>query len=98
MRLTLIILNLDQLFLRTYTYNAPKVVAEFLKPLCSLQNKISDTHEFASLIKNQPPLNDDDEYVSYDVDSLFTNIPVTETIEYIIHQIYVEKKIPPICY
>ena len=29
--------------------------------------------------------------------SLFTNIPVAETIEYIIHQIYTEKKIPPIC-
>ena len=31
-----------------------------------------------------------------DVDSLFTNIPVAETIEYIVHQIYIEKKIPPI--
>ena len=27
---------------------------------------------------------------------MFPNIPVAETIEYIIHQIYVEKKIPPI--
>ena len=35
--------------------------------------------------------------VSYDIDSLFTNIPVAESIEYIIHQIYTEKKIPPIC-
>ena len=81
----------------TYTYNAAKVIAEYLKPLCSNQYKISDTQEFASLIKDQPPLNDDEEYVSYDVDSLFTNIPVAETIEYIIHQIYIEKKIPPIC-
>ena len=68
-----------------------------LKPLCSNQCKISDTQEFASLIKDQPPLNYDEEYVSYDVDSLFTNIPIAETIEYIIHQIYIEKKIPPIC-
>ena len=81
----------------TYTYNAAKVIAEYLKPLCSNQYKISDTQEFASLIKDQAPLNDDEEYVSYDVDSLFTNIPVAETIKYIIHQIYTEKKIPPIC-
>ena len=81
----------------TYTYNAAKVLAEYLKPLCSNQYKMSDTQEFASLIKDQPPLNDDEEYVLYDVDSLFTNIPVAETIQYIIHQIYTEKKIPPIC-
>ena len=97
-------INIDNLKFRpiisqigTYTYNAVKVIAEYLKPLCSNQYKISDTQEFASLIKDQPPLNDDEEYVSYAVDSLFTNIPVAETIEYIIHQIYIEKKIPPIC-
>ena len=27
----------------TYTYNAVKVIAEYLKPLCSNQCKISDT-------------------------------------------------------
>ena len=97
-------INIDNLKFRpiisqigTYTYNAAKVIAEYLKPLCSNQYKISDTQEFASLIKDQPPLNDDKEYVSYDVDSQFTNIPVAESIECIIHQIYTEKKIPPIC-
>ena len=76
----------------TYMYNAVKVIAEYLKPLCSNYYKIPNTQEFASLIKDQLPLNDDEEYVSYDVDSLFTNIPVAETIEHIIHQIYIEKQ------
>ena len=49
------------------------------------------------MIKNQAPLSSDEKYVSYDVDSLFTNIPIEETIEYIIHQIYNEKKVPQIC-
>ena len=49
------------------------------------------------MIKNQTPLSSDEEYVSYDVDSLFTNIPVEKTIEYIIHQICNEKKVPQIC-
>ena len=31
------------------------------------------------------------------MDSLFTNIPVQETIDYIIDQIYTEKKLPHIC-
>ena len=81
-------INIDNLKFRpiisqigTYTYNAAKVIAEYLKPLCSNQYKISDTQEFASLIKDQPPLNDDEEYVSYDVDYLFTNNPVAEIIE-----------------
>ena len=71
----------------TYTNNAGKVIAEHLKPLCSNQYKIWDTQEFASHIKNY-----DEEYVSYDVDSLFTNIPAAETIKHIIHQIYIEKQ------
>ena len=49
------------------------------------------------MIKNQTPLSPDEEYVSYDVVSLFTKIPVEETIEYIIYQIYNEKKVPQIC-
>ena len=49
------------------------------------------------MIKNQAHLRSEEEYVSYDVDSLFTNIPVKETIQYIIHQIYNEKKVSQIC-
>lgn len=39
----------------------------------------------------------DEEDVSYDVESLFTSIPVKETIDYICTQIYEEKKLKPIC-
>ena len=78
----------------TYTYNASKVILQYTKALCEKEYKISDTQTFASMIKNQTPLSSDEEYA---VDSLFTNIPVEETIEYIIHQIYNEKKVPQIC-
>ena len=47
--------------------------------------------------KALPPLQKNEEYVSYDVDSLFTNIPLKETIDYIIHKIYIEKFLKPIC-
>ena len=33
----------------------------------------------------------------YDVESLFTNMPIEETINYIIEQIYVHKRLTPIC-
>ena len=40
---------------------------------------------------------DDYEDASYDVESLFTSIPVKETIDYIIQKIYVKKEIKPFC-
>ena len=46
------------------------------------------------MLKSKPPLQHDEEYVSYDVESLFTNVPVGETIEYILDEIYVYNKIP----
>ena len=39
----------------------------------------------------------DEEDVSYEVESLFNNIPLNETIDYILNQIYNEKKLKPIC-
>ena len=81
----------------TCIYNASRVIPQYLKILCENEYKINDTQTFASIIKNQTPLSPDEEYGSYDVDSLFTNIPVEETIKYIICQIYNEKKVPQIC-
>ena len=43
------------------------------------------------MLKDQTPLNPNEEYVSYDVECLFTNIPVDETINYIINEIYQKK-------
>ena len=46
------------------------------------------------------PLENEQEYVSYDAESLFTNIPLKETVNYIllqIYQIYVQKVLTQIC-
>ena len=98
-------INIEQLKFRpiiaqngTYTYNAAQVIGNYLKPLCFNNNYIiRNTQDFATTITSQPPLNLDEEYVSYDVESLFTNIPIKETIAYIIKQIYEENKLPIIC-
>lgn len=82
----------------TYTYNAAQVISQYLKPLCADNSCIiRNTQDFASILKDQPPLNNDEEYVSYDVESLFTNIPVMDTIQYILQEIYDNHKIQPIC-
>ena len=49
------------------------------------------------MLSSIPLLQDDEEDVSYDVESLLTNIPIQETINYINEQIYVHKKLTPIC-
>ena len=48
------------------------------------------------MIKRLPPLPDDEEYVSYDIVSLFTNGPLDETIDYIIEINYTHNKPPQI--
>ena len=48
--------------------------------------------KFPSMLSSILPLQDDEEDVSYDAESLFTNIPIKETISYITEQIYVHKK------
>ena len=40
---------------------------------------MNNTQTFPSMLKDQTPLSSNEEYVSYDVESLFTNIPVGET-------------------
>ena len=46
---------------------------------------------------NNVPLSVDEEDVSYDVETLFTNIPIKETIDCICDEIYNRKKLKPIC-
>ena len=81
----------------TYTYNAAQVISQYLKPLCKNEFTIEDTQSFSKTIRDLPPLEDEEEDVSYDVESLFTNIPIEETVNYILDQIYVRKVIAPIC-
>ena len=58
---------------------------------------INDTQKFPNMLSSIPPLPDDEEDASYDVESLFTNIPIQDTINYVTKQIYVHKKLTPIC-
>ena len=82
---------------RTFTYHYSKVIAESLRPLCQNECSIKDTQCFPEMLQDLPPLKNDKEYISYDVDSLFTNIPLKETINYILEEIYVNRKMKSIC-
>ena len=42
------------------------------------------------MLSSIPPLQGDEEDVSYDVESLFTNIPIQETINHITEQMFLK--------
>ena len=52
---------------------------------------------FTKILSSIPPRFPDEENVSYDVELLFKNVPIDETIDYICKQLYVNKKLAPMC-
>ena len=66
-----------------------------LNPLCLNEYHLKDSFHAAEKIKAIPPQYFDDGYqfVSFDVKSLFTNVPLEKTIKVIMNRIYTEKKI-----
>ena len=63
-----------------------QVISQYLKPLCKNEFTINDRQSFSADIKNIPTLQEYED-VSYDMESLFTNIPINETIDYSLDQI-----------
>ena len=76
----------------TYTCNTSKFIANVLRPRSKNQYTISDTLKFRDLLKSAN-INVNYEDLSYDLESLFTSIPVVETIEYILKRIYTNKEL-----
>ena len=51
-----------------FTYNAAKVLSDYLRPLCKNEYSINVTQKFPSILSSILPLQDDEEDVSYDVE------------------------------
>ena len=80
----------------THLYDCSKIIAQYLQPLTINEYTISDTLFFPDILRENP-LNSNEEYISYDVNSLFTSIPLGETIDFILDEIYVRKNLEPFC-
>ena len=79
----------------TCTYIAAQVISNYLKPLYTYNKYIIyNIQGFSRLIQEQSLLQ---EYMSYEIESLFTNVPITETIDYILAEIYLFIKLPKLC-
>ena len=77
----------------TFANKASRFLNEYLKPLVDTRFVINNTLDFPEMLKNLPPKGEDEGDVSFDVEKLFTRIPLKRTIKYIIKQIYTHKKI-----
>ena len=62
----------------TYYYKTGKVILKYLKPLTKNEFVINNTQDFQAMLNNVP-ISEDEEDVSYDVESLFTNIHLSKT-------------------
>ena len=69
----------------TFNYNLAHFLCDLLSPLVPNDYSCKDTFSFASQIENA---NLSKTFVSYDVTSLFTNIPLQETIDIAINLIF----------
>ena len=62
----------------TFNYNLARFLCDLLSPLVPNDYSCKDMFSFVSQIKNANPSR---KFVSYDVTTLFTNIPLQETID-----------------
>jgi len=58
-----------------------KVLDRILKPLIKSENTCKDTFSFVEKLANRPTENKNEVMVSFDVESLFTMVPLEETIQ-----------------
>ena len=54
---------------------------QYVKPLTKNEFVINNTQDFPSML-NRVEMLEDEEDVSYDVESIFTNIPINETTDF----------------
>ena len=76
----------------TPTYTTAKQLDELIKPYIPATFMLKSRDEFINIIQTTKPKNAPS---SLDVESLFTNVPVRETIKIIIKNVYHHETLPP---
>ncbi len=76
-------------------YNVGKFLASLLNPLTINKYNLTDTFEAVSAIKAIPEnlFEEGDRFVSFDVESLFTNVPLKRTIDLVLLRVFKDKLI-----
>ena len=78
--------------INTASYKLAKYLAKLLRPLASSDYTVSSSKDFIDKWKNQRKLRGM-KMISFDVTSLFTNVPLDTTIEILLTRIYDKKEL-----
>jgi hypothetical protein len=76
----------------TATYKLSKYLAQLLTPLGKSRYTVTSTEDFINRIKLMKPRSNQ-KMISFDVVSLFTNVPLEKTIDIILRKVYRDKLI-----
>ena len=74
----------------TATYEISRYLASLLSPLMKNRYTINNTRDFVYRLR-ELSIHDNEKMISFDVSSLFTNVPLDHTIEIILKKVYDEK-------
>lgn len=74
--------------INSYNYRLGKYLANIIKPIRDSHYSLKNTDDFLKFVKEKSHLSRNTKIISFDIESLFTNIPVDETIEIICYKLY----------
>ena len=77
----------------TASYYLSKYLAKFLSPLSQSEYTVKNTKQFVQDLKRLHVPGDNYKLVSFDVSSLFTNVPLGYTIDVTLRRIYTQREI-----
>ena len=79
----------------TYNYGLAKVLKQMLSSILQRETNIKDSFAFVQELKTLKNFATKYKMVSFDITSLYTNIPLGETIKIILNHLYNDQKPPP---
>ncbi|CAF4389133.1 unnamed protein product [Rotaria sp. Silwood2] len=79
----------------TYNYGLAKVLKQMLSSIIQNEVIVKDTFAFVNELRSLPKSASKYKMVSFDITSLYTNIPVNETIDIILKHLYNDERPPP---
>ena len=74
--------------IQSYNYQLGKYLANLIKPIRDSPYALKNTDKFLQFLKENQHLSQNNKMISFDIESLFTNIPVNETINIICNRLY----------
>ncbi|CAF3533244.1 unnamed protein product [Rotaria socialis] len=80
----------------TFNYGLAKAPSQILSTIIEKKNMIRDSFDFVKEVRTLSKDFSKHRMVSFEVSSLYTNVPINETIEIILNSLYVIQPIPPI--